>query len=59
MHRPVELTQYSSGLFRCALAGHGIRPSMGRSGSCFDNAVAESFFATLKPEIGTTVWDHP
>ncbi|MFF1614266.1 integrase core domain-containing protein [Amycolatopsis sp. NPDC058278] len=24
--------------------------------ACFDNAVAESFFATLKTEIGTTVW---
>ncbi|PPK66184.1 IS3 family transposase [Actinokineospora auranticolor] len=50
-------TQYSSGLFRRALACHGIRPSAGRAGSCYDNAVAESFFATLKTEIGTTVWD--
>ncbi|MFD0206073.1 MULTISPECIES: IS3 family transposase [Saccharothrix] len=49
-------TRYSSGLFRSALAGHGIRPSAGRTGSCYDNAVAESFFATLKTEIGTTVW---
>ncbi|WP_156756113.1 integrase core domain-containing protein [Actinokineospora pegani] len=40
-----------------AAPGHGIRPSVGRTGSCFDNAVAESFFATLKTEIGTTVWD--
>lgn len=46
---------YSSGLFRSALAGDGIRPSAGRTGSCFDNGVAESFFATLKTEIGTTV----
>lgn len=29
---------------------------MGRVGSCFDSAVAESWFATLKTEIGTTVW---
>ncbi|WP_156753383.1 IS3 family transposase [Actinokineospora pegani] len=50
-------SQYTSGLFRSALAGHGTRPSVGRAGSCFDNAVAESFFATLKTEIGTTVWD--
>ncbi|SEQ48546.1 Integrase core domain-containing protein [Lentzea xinjiangensis] len=30
---------------------------MARAGSCFDNAVAESFFATLKTEIGTAVED--
>ncbi|MEU6156000.1 IS3 family transposase [Actinosynnema sp. NPDC047251] len=50
-------SQYTSGLFRSAFAGHGIRPSVGRTGSCFDNGVAESFFATVKTEIGTTVWD--
>ncbi|WP_123741834.1 integrase core domain-containing protein [Saccharothrix texasensis] len=57
LHRPIELAQYTSVLFRSALAGHGIRPSVGRTGSCFDNAVAESFFTTLKTEIGTTVWN--
>ncbi|MCX5095733.1 integrase core domain-containing protein [Streptomyces sp. NBC_00365] len=34
-----------------------IRQSTGRTGSCFDNAAAESFFAVLKAEIGTTVWE--
>ncbi|WP_144128354.1 IS3 family transposase [Catellatospora sichuanensis] len=33
-----------------------MRPSMGRTGICFDNSAAESFFATLKAEIGTRVW---
>ncbi|WIX92433.1 hypothetical protein [Amycolatopsis sp. DG1A-15b] len=35
------------------LRERGIPPE---TGPCFDNAVAESFFATLKAEIGTTVW---
>lgn len=39
----------------CAGAESDVRQSTGRTGSCFDNAAAESFFAILKAEIGTTV----
>ncbi|WTI78659.1 integrase core domain-containing protein [Streptomyces sp. NBC_00727] len=34
-----------------------MRQSAGGTGSCFDNAAAESFFAVLKAEIGTTAWE--
>ncbi len=43
--------QYASGVFRAVLEAHGIEPSMSRTGNCYDNAVAESFFATLKREL--------
>jgi transposase InsO family protein len=49
-------SQYSSAVFRATLKRLRIRASMGRVGSCYDNAVAESFFASLKAEIGTRVW---
>lgn len=43
-------SQYTSEHFRRTLAENGMRSSMGRKGDCFDNAVAESFFSTLKKE---------
>ena len=49
-------SQYTSTEFRTTLANLHMRGSMGRTGSCYDNAVAESFFASLKAEIGTKVW---
>ena len=33
-----------------------IRQSTSRTGSCLDGAAAESFFATIKAEIGVTAW---
>lgn len=43
-------SQYTSADFGEALKGYGIRQSVGRTGSCFDNAMAESFFGKLKTE---------
>lgn len=42
--------QYASHVFRSVLAEHGIIQSMSAKGDCYDNAVAESFFHTLKTE---------
>ena len=42
--------QYTSQRFLDHLKGYGIRPSVGRTGVCWDNAWAESFNATLKNE---------
>ncbi|WP_406083012.1 integrase core domain-containing protein (plasmid) [Streptomyces zaomyceticus] len=55
LQRLVELAQYTSNQFRALLGELDIRQSAGRTGACFDNAAAESFFAVLKAEIGTTV----
>jgi putative transposase len=44
-------SQYASGDYRAALQAAGIGCSMSRKGNCWDNAVAESFFGTLKTEL--------
>lgn len=56
--RPGELVhhtdrgcQYTSAAYQAALAKAGITASMSRKGECLDNAVAESFFGTLKAEL--------
>ena len=50
--------QYTSTDFTQFCTAHGVRRSMGRRGTCFDNAVAESFFATYKKElIHTRPWN--
>jgi transposase InsO family protein len=57
LHHSDRGCQYTASEYRKALAGHGIRVSMSRKGNCWDNAVAESFFSTLKTElIHRTVW---
>jgi transposase InsO family protein len=50
-------SQYTSTAYGELLAAHDARQSVGRPGTCWDNAVAESFFATLKTElIHRQVW---
>ena len=44
-------SQYTSEKFRETCKNAGIVQSMSRKGDCWDNAVAESFFATLKKEL--------
>ena len=44
-------SQYTSTVFRALLASHHLRQSLSRPRQCWDNAVAESFFATLKTEL--------
>ena len=51
IHHSDRGCQYTSGAHQAELAAHGITPSMSKSGDCFDNAVAESFFATLTAEL--------
>ena len=43
-------TQYTSAEYRATLTRLGLRHSVGRTGQCWDNALAESFFASLKNE---------
>ena len=42
---------YTSADFRALVAGLGMRSSMGRTGVCWDNSMAESFFSMLKNEL--------
>lgn len=46
--------QYASTAFRNRLERYGALPSMSRTGNCYDNAAMESFWATLKRELGIT-----
>ena len=51
IHHSDRGSQYASGDYQQLLARHGLRGSMSRRGDCWDNAVAESFFASLKLEL--------
>ena len=49
--RPIESAQYTALSFGKRLEEIGTVPSMGRTGSALDNAISESFIATLKVEL--------
>jgi len=49
-------SQYHSRSYRNTLRRLEIRQSTSRTGSCLDSAAAESFFATIKAEIGVESW---
>jgi transposase InsO family protein len=51
MHHSDRGSPYASEDYRNALRDRGITASMSRTGDCWDNAVAESFFASLKGEL--------
>ena len=50
LHHSDRGVQYASNAFRAALQNHRLQQSMSRKANCYDNALAESFFATLKTE---------
>lgn len=51
LHHSDRGSQYACGDYQALLTQHGMRCSMSRKGDCWDNAVVESFFATLKAEL--------
>jgi transposase InsO family protein len=51
IHHSDRGSQYASNAYRQLLEGYGMKMSMSRKGDCWDNAVMESFFGTLKKEL--------
>jgi transposase InsO family protein len=51
VHHTDRGCQYTAAAYRAILASSGVTASMSRSGDCYDNAMAESFFATLTAEL--------
>lgn len=51
IHHSDRGVQYACGAYQALLAKHQMHASMSRKGDCWDNAVAESFFATLEWEL--------
>ena len=52
LHHSDQGSPYASEDYQAILDGRGITGSMSRRGNCYDNAVMESFFSTIKSELG-------
>ena len=51
VHHSDRGSQYTAAAYQTLLTQHGVSVSMSRAGDCYDNALVESFFATLKTEL--------
>ena len=51
LHHSDQGNQYTAGLYQTLLTRQGVQLSFSRKGQCYDNAVVESFFSTLKNEL--------
>lgn len=58
LHHSDQGCTYASEDYQAVLEAHGITCSMSRRGNCYDNAVMESFFSTLKSELGERFESH-
>jgi putative transposase len=60
LHRPVESGQYTSTQFAELADDHAVTLSVEHTGQCWDNALAESFFASIKGQcIDQQPWPTP
>ncbi len=58
LHHSDQGSPYASEDYQRVLEAHGITCSMSRRGNCYDNAVVESWFKTLKAELGSRFNNH-
>lgn len=58
IHHSDRGVKYASGSFQKLLSDHRIACSMSRKGNCYDNAMMESFFGTLKTELDEPLASH-
>jgi transposase InsO family protein len=58
LHHSDQGSTYASEDYQAVLETHGITCSMSRRGNCYDNAVMEAFFSTVKNEVGEWYESH-